>query len=86
MVTGNQSMVVVTPGGRDEGNVKSYTYIQHVLVPRRHLCRLTPAWHPILPVASRRPFIPVGLSCCNGNHNPFLSGPGQWGAGGKDGL
>lgn len=72
MVTGNQSMVVVTLGGRDEGNIKSYTYMRHILVPPRHLCRLIPAWHPMVPVASREHFILAGLLCCNGNHNTSL--------------
>lgn len=74
VVTGNQSMVVVTLGGRNEGNIKSYTYMQHILVPPRHLCRLIRAWHPMVPVASRKHFILAGLLCCNGNHN-LLSEP-----------
>jgi hypothetical protein len=82
---GIQSMVVVTLGGRNEGNIKSYTYIRPIPVHPRHLCRLIPAWHPMVSVASRRLFILVGLLCCNGNHNPFLE-PGRRRTGGKDGT
>lgn len=46
--------------------------MRHILVPPRHLCRLIPAWHPMVPVASREHFILAGLLCCNGNHNTSL--------------
>lgn len=71
-------VVTLSLGGRNEGNIKSYTYIRYILVPPRHLCRLIPAWHPIMPVASRKLFILVGLLSCNGNHNPYSPNPGQW--------